>query len=254
MARERVSQKMDSIIQASAARFLIDGGENDATSVLLSCELNTMDSGDSWWRGDEKLWAVHVSLTGPRAAYEILRQPDHSVTRAIGRAIQAVLPSDRYMRHFTAHVELVDIDPDWRTELLEIARGRGVHNQGQEIRQQKLTTWKNLNFRSMSEVRIAQALDAAGVLFLPNCKARLTIPSGRGHLEPDFLVCCDGKWGILEVDGEPYHPPSRTVHDHKRDRLFKVHGIRVIEHFDAGECFTAAEDVVRRFLDLLRRS
>jgi len=55
----------------------------------------------------------------------------------------------------------------------------------------------------------------------------------------------------LKVDGEPFHPPSRTVHDHTRDRLFKEHGIRVVEHFDASECFERPDDVVARFLKLL---
>jgi very-short-patch-repair endonuclease len=72
--------------------------------------------------------------------------------------------------------------------------------------------------------------------------------------EADFFVYCDGRWGILEVDGEPFHPPSRTVQDHERDRLFKGHGIQVIEHFDSVECFEHPENVVQTFLNLLRRS
>ncbi len=55
-------------LQASAARFLIDGGEEDAASVLLACELSLWKSGDTWHQGDELLEAVHVSLSGPRAA------------------------------------------------------------------------------------------------------------------------------------------------------------------------------------------
>jgi hypothetical protein len=131
---------------------------------------------------------------------------------------------------------------------LEIARGRDVHNQA--VRQAP-KTWRNLRFRSESEVRIAQALDRADVLFLPNCLARLGVTDDRKNREADFLVCAAGKWGILEVDGEPFHPPSRTVHDHTRDRLFKEHGIRVVEHFDASECFERPDDVVARFLKLL---
>jgi len=242
----------DSVLQASAVRFLIDGGESDAANVLLSCEVEVQDSGDSWWQGDEQIWATHIKLTGPRAAHDMLRNSEHPVSKAIRNAIQAVLPADRYIKHLTAHAELIDIDPDWRTELLEIARGRGVHNQA--VQNQTQLSWMNLNFRSKSEVRIAQALDRAGVLFMPNCMARLTTPDGRRNKEADFLVCCDGRWGILEVDGEPFHPPSRTVQDHERDRLFKSHGIRVIEHFDSGECFNSPDDVARRFLDLLRRS
>jgi hypothetical protein len=72
-----------------------------------------------------------------------------------------VLPHDQYIKHLTAHAELLDIDPDWRTELLEIARGRGVHNQAARHAPR---TWRNLRFRSESEVRIAQALERADAL------------------------------------------------------------------------------------------
>ena len=87
----------------------------------------------------------------------------------------------------------------------------------------EIVEWGNLRFRSQSEVRIAKALDAVWVLFLPNCLARLNSNFGRFTKEADFLVCANGKWGILEVDG-PFHP--RAADDHERDRLFQQHGIR----------------------------
>ena len=93
-----------------------------------------------------------------------------------------------------------------------------------------------------------------GVLFFPNCKARLNTPEGRDNEEPDFLVCYNGKLGILEVDGEPWHPASRTVHDHQRDRLFKVHGIRVVEHYDAKRCSEQPDLVVQEFLEILKNA
>ena len=111
--------------------------------------------------------------------------------------------------------------------------------------------WNNLRFRSESEVKVAEALDRAGVLFLPNCKTRLTTPEGRRNCEADFLICHNGKWGMLEVDGLLYHTPTRTVEDHRRDRSFKEHGIALVEHFDATECYNKPDDVVRRFLKLL---
>ena len=112
-------------------------------------------------------------------------------------------------------------------------------------------TWNNLGFRSASEIKIAQALDKAGVLFLPNCKARLGSGEDRLNREPDFLVCHNGKWGILEVDGEPFHSLTRTVQDHERDRLFKIHGITVAEHYDASKCFNNPDEVVNEFLRIL---
>ncbi len=242
----------DDQLIASAARFLIDGREEDPANLLLSCSLTVWESGDTSFAGDEIHCALHIKLTGPRAAYEILRNNRHPITQVIRRALDAVLPEDAYINHFTAHAELVDIDPDWRAELLEIARGKGVHNQAVEAVSARI--WNNLRFRSESEVRIAQALDRAGVLFLPNCKARLGFPEGRRNRESDFLICYEGKWGILEVDGEPFHPPSRTVEDHERDRLFRDHGILVVEHFDASKCFENPDGVVRRFLEILRKA
>ncbi len=241
----------DDIILATAARFLIDGGEEDAASVLLSCALESWPSGDTWYVGDETHEALHMKLTGPRAAYDILNDAGHSTTQAIQRALEAVLPEKTYIKHFTVHVEHIAIDPNWREELLQIARGVGVHNQAAQGR--ALRVWNSLFFRSQSEIRIAEALDRAQVLFFPNCRGRLGVGT-RENREADFLICRDGKWGILEVDGEPFHPPSRTVQDHARDRTFREHGIRLVEHFDATKCYEKADEVVRQFLSLLERA
>ncbi len=62
--------------------------------------------------------------------------------------------------------------------------------------------WNGWQFRSQAEVKIAEALDRAGVLFFPKATARLTTPEGRTNQSPHFLVCSEGKLGILVVDGE----------------------------------------------------
>lgn len=114
--------------------------------------------------------------------------------------------------------------------------------------------WSGFYFRSKTEIRIAEALDRAGVLFYPNSKARLNKAQARINKESDFLVFQAGKFGILEVDGERWHPPSRTVDDHERDRLFKAHGIRIVEHYDATRCWNEPDKVVQEFLEILRQA
>jgi hypothetical protein len=110
--------------------------------------------------------------------------------------------------------------------------------------------WNGLWFRSYTEQQIAQALDRANVFFVPNPTARLGVTQDhRVTREPDFLVVCDGKVGILEVNGPFGHGPDD---DHERARLFKEHGIGVIEHFRWEECHEMPDDVVERFLRLLR--
>lgn len=113
--------------------------------------------------------------------------------------------------------------------------------------------WNNLRFRSKTEVKIAEALEKEKILFFPNCKARLGFTE-RQNLEPDFLICHKGKLGILEIDGSPYHPATRSAHEHKRDRLFLAHGISLVQRFDANECYENPENVVKQFLYLLTQN
>ena len=234
---------------ASAIRFLIDGGEDFAANVLLSCSL------DRWvvesFYFNEEVDKIALKLTGPRATYEILNNKKHPIRQAVEHAFNACIQENESIGYITVHAELIDIDPDWRSELLEIARGSGVSNQVSGERTARILNWNNLGFRSASEIKIAQALDKAGALFLPNCKARLGSGENRQNREPDFLVCHNGKWGILEVDGEPFHPLTRTAQDHERDRLFKIHGITVAEHYDANKCFNNPDEVVKNFLLIL---
>jgi hypothetical protein len=240
---------------ASTVAFLVDGQEEEAAAMLLASSLDAYESGDTWFVGNELQYGVHIGLSGPRLVYEMICDDKHPVTKAILHAMSAVLPPDAYISKFSANAELVDTSPEWRSAFLEILQGRGISNQGKDFHNQavkdSLRSWNDLRFRSESEVRIAKALDDVGVLFLPNCMARLNTTDGRRNREADFLVCSAGKWGILEVDGEPFHPPTRTVEDHRRDRYFKAHGITVVEHFDATECYNKPDQVVQRFLEIL---
>jgi len=113
-------------------------------------------------------------------------------------------------------------------------------------------SWNGLWFRSGTERTVAEALDRANVLFAPNASVRLGITQDhRDNLEPDFLVIADGKVGVLEVDG-PWHTPATAHVEHERDRRFQEHGIAVVQRFGAKECLDVPDDVVTRFLRLLR--
>ncbi|MBE9201414.1 MULTISPECIES: pentapeptide repeat-containing protein [unclassified Nodularia (in: cyanobacteria)] len=126
-----------------------------------------------------------------------------------------------------------------------------ANNQGvQFYSNQKTHIWERLTFRSKTEIKIAEALDRAEVLFLPNCLARLNTPNGRANKEADFLICYHGKWGILEVDG-PYHTPERRVEEQERERIFRRHGIKVVERFDSCRCYENPDEVVEEFFKML---
>lgn len=244
-------------LKASTVQFLIDGDEYDVAALLLACQIQAVHGRE--YIDFDQLWrTVDFVLSGPRAAYDAFSDGAHPHYTAVMAALRAVLPHPYQLNNLRVRAELISrgsLPPKWEAEYMEVIRGRGINNQlGPVDRDAPVHTWLTLKFRSQAEVRIAQALDRAGVLFLPNCRVRVTGPSGRVTPEPDFLVCKDGKWGLLEVDGAPYHPVTRTVHDHARDRLFLGHGLRVAQHYDATECYNAPEKVVASFLRILDQS
>ncbi|MDB9489954.1 DUF559 domain-containing protein [Dolichospermum circinale CS-534/05] len=126
-----------------------------------------------------------------------------------------------------------------------------INNQGvQFYSNSTIHTWERLRFRSKTEIKIAEALDRTGVLFVPNSLARLTTPKGRENKEADFLICYKGKWGVLEVDG-PYHTAERRVEEQERERIFKINGIKVVERFDAQRCYNNPDEVVQEFFKMI---
>jgi hypothetical protein len=248
---------------ASAIQFLIDGGEEKPAKALLACStIHLLYTG----KYNTELTLI---LTAPRALYHFLNrgiidydfihEPEddeereaRDVVSAIQRAVTAVLAPNVYLRGIEVRYALVEINPEWREELLAMLSGTHISNQAQEISKDRpIYTWNNLRFRSQTEIRIAEAFERKKVLFLPNCVARLGFRE-RQNRESDFLVCCEGKWGILQIDGEAFHPPTRTTEDHERGRIFLAHGVSMVQHFDAGECWENADGVVAKFLYLLR--
>lgn len=232
-------------ILASAVNFLVAGGERQAANALLTCTLDL--AAVRVWEsclGQVEV-SVQIVLYALRQTYDLLAPVGNPVRNAAEGAFQAVLPAHCSYDSLVVRGESVAAAPDWRSEF----RDSAVHNQAAFGAQPVI--WNSLRFRSCSEVRIAVALDRAHALYLPNCLARLDTPAGRQNREADFLVCIDGHWGILEVDGEPFHPQAAV--DHERDRLFRTYGIRVVERFSSGLCFNKPDEVVAQFIGLLKR-
>jgi len=91
-------------------------------------------------------------------------------------------------------------------------------------------------------------------LFFPNAAAVLGGRAEEDKKETDFLICSNGKWGLLEVMGEAFHPSATAIKDHDRARLFKDYGLVVIEFYDATRCYNQPEVVVDDFLRRLQQS
>ena len=237
-------------VQASAVTFLIDGHQEEAARILLSCNLE-IDAHFVWLAPDEGYndGTLDVEIAAPRAIYEIISNAEHPTTKLIEEAIRATLNQPA---NFIARLLLPKVTPGWKEKMLDGLQESSVVNQGNPIGNKPTYSWNNLRFRSNTEIKVAEALDKAGVLFFPNCMARRGPIGERRNKEADFLICDDGKWGILEIDGEVYHSTAAT--DHERDRFFRTYGIRVIERFTANQCYNNPEAVIRRFLVLLKKN
>jgi hypothetical protein len=169
---------------ASAVKFLIEGGEEEAASILLSCDFY-MAVWDAEYDEVPERW--FVNLTGPRVAYDCLNDYKHEIHKQVLNALEAVIPAGSVLESFSIQAEVVqNLTPDWHSEMVERARGKTVDNQASQGDRFRL--WQNLRFRSATEIKIAEALDRAGVLFLPLCMARLNGPQRRVNREPDFYV------------------------------------------------------------------
>jgi uncharacterized protein YjbI with pentapeptide repeats len=123
----------------------------------------------------------------------------------------------------------------------------------------KPPTWENLNFRSLAEVEIAQALDRANLLFFTHCAARLDCSGVRLHdINPGFLVCYRVsnlpptivRWGILVVDRPRDDKLAMTIEEQEKEINFERGGVRMYR-FSQSKCLSQPDDVVREFIQLL---
>lgn len=247
-------------ILASAIRYLLEGDEIEAATLLMSCTLESWHQYTEYYDpydSDTSFEAVELLLRGPRKFFDEISSgedlraaPESPITKEIRRSFYAVFGSKYFIKIRTG-ASIVSIDTDWRTRLLAESETKQPTNQNSY--EPKPIIYMGMRFSSQPEVEIAKALDRLGVMYLPNCLVRVGSPGNRETRFPDFLISHKGKWGILEVDGKKYHT-GRAAEDHDRSRQIERHGgIAYFTRFDAMRCMNDANGVVKEFLDILEK-
>jgi hypothetical protein len=154
-------------------------------------------------------------------------------------------------------VKLLEVEENWRKTIkFLIAQSKDL-NQGLITEKafarkgKEPIIYNEIKFASQSEIRIAQELEAKGVLFfpLPLAVRHETGNIYQDHREVDFLVCLDGTFGILEIS---FHE-GRYEKDKEKDAWFKKSGILCVEHYPAEKCYNQSRIVVEEFLSILSK-
>jgi len=254
--------------------FLIQNNRQSSAELLVECELDSYEKDEYPILDYDEvvhvipftcvtLAAPHsiqplIGTTDPGERFEDSAEPQQkeeyqqSFRFQIEKAFEVILRARPVLIATEAQL-VVGNEEDWREHLKQLLKGEKTTNQGNPSSQRKpVVVWNNLNFWSKAEKMIAEALDRAGVMYLPNCMARLGPPEHRHNKEPDFLVCCGGKWGIFEVDGKAFH--QEAAQDHERDRQFRQQGIKVIERFSGQRCLEEPDEVVQTFIRILQQN
>lgn len=157
-----------------------------------------------------------------------------------------------FVRFIVAYLDQTQPSDNWHTELVNSIAALTSNQALFTFKDSRKIVHHGLNFRSQSEIKIFDALIKRGLLILPLPVAVM----GRHRLykEPDFVVCYNGKVGILEIHGDKWHPPETAAKEHERRREFARLGVNVYEIFGADRCLAAPDKVVEDFLQAFIRS
>jgi hypothetical protein len=110
--------------------------------------------------------------------------------------------------------------------------------------------YDGLRFRSRTETRVYDALKRRKILFYPNATVVLGSTRENEKKETDFLICDQGRWGVLEVVSKEYHPSPQR--DKERAKSLREFGVAVVKFFDADRCYNEPDAVIDEFLSFLR--
>ena len=154
-------------------------------------------------------------------------------------------------------LNLKEYDENWKEVIRDLIAHPKPRNQGIvseaafRKRERSLISYNEMKFASKSEIRIAQILEDKSILFFP---LPLAVKYEKGniyhdHREPDFLICDDGRWGILEV---AYHP-GRYEKDAEKEHWWNRSGVLCVKHYTAERCYKEPQIVVQEFLEYLSR-
>lgn len=186
------------------------------------------------------VWASAIIKLPPQL---IVKFTDEAKQRLI-KVLNAFTPSQWGIdfSYVSIEAKLEKAYDEWRNDILKELIGQGINNQANfASSNHPMFEYKGIKFRSKSELKLAPEFEASNVLFFPLPLA----VCGNDHKEPDFLVCKNGKFAILEVITDYFHPSVEK--EAERTTWFQNHHIS-IRSYPATQCYNTPKEVVTDFL------
>ncbi|WP_309225873.1 hypothetical protein [Streptomyces lunaelactis] len=245
---EQQRLKADSLLGNIAALLVSRGNVDVARLILLVQNCSIEYDG----RNENDLWLeVHP---GDREGFT---EDVVELLRGICREVADRLSYD--VQWLGVRETLLEVSPDWRDQLREVAEGKRQTNQARRIRaaEQRWVEDK-LSFTNPGELRVYQALKHIQEKILPPEETIGIFPLSNGRIsgrtwEPDVLVTYKGRAGVLEIDG-PHHNARKAL-DTTRDHLLRDAGVAYVDRIpvealeDSKELLAALQRFLRRLTE-----
>ena len=236
-------------------QLLIENDYREIAAIAIDSEIELLYTQDG-------IYGVAIDI--PTAMYSTVKNNEH-IKKVMERAMLSVAegrfsdqwgtPVDNLIVVY--RVRLIEVENDWQNVIKNLIANAQNPNQATVTEKVFLKNnkqpylYNEMKFASQSEIRISQEFESRKVLFFP---LPLAVRAETGnfyddHREPDFLVCENGTWGILEVS---FHP-DRFEKDAEKDSWFKKSGVLCVQHYSAERCFNNPKEVVNEFLSILSK-
>ena len=275
------SEKYCNDTLATASQYLLAKQQNELCMILAVSELQIWERWNFFYDND---YEESPSFTEPYTIYidekedsfwictailnvdaYVLRNIDEKSKGMLKEALElSMKPGELgqvpHIGKFHITAKRIEPNESWRQEILSLLEAGQSFNHGTFIRPEKSVCWEGMRFASMEERLVAQALEKVKrkrsfkLVYFPNCLARVLADNASVQIYPDFLICVNGKWAVLEVNGRQHNLPDQAERDNdRRNRLAKA-GIPMFSYsaesirFNNGE---GAERVIYDFLEQL---
>jgi len=232
----------------NVSQLLVVRGETQAAGLLASMRFNLSNATNHL---NDEFLVLHTSVG--LTQYEYLREAsgDKELKRTFSVIASTAAEIGLYIRFIVGQLDQSRPPDNWRADLNNFVAALSSNQALFTFKNSQKIIHEGLNFRSKTEVKIFDTLVKRGLLVLPLPVA--VMGRNREYKEPDFVVCYQGKVGILEIHGDKWHPPETAAKESERRRVFAKLGVSVYEIFSAERCWNDPNGVVDDFMQALVR-